>query len=188
MPIGGVTSNTRGSVKTGTFVFVAHANDPGDNVGDYLECNGQNVSRAVYASLFTKLGVTWGAGDGVSTFTMPDARRRSPVGMGGAGTGTLGNAVGNVGGAETHALSTAELAVHGHGQTGGISANHTHDMGGSYQDNAAGSGNTPVLTQSGSASTGTVSADHTHTVNNAGSGTAHNNIHPAYICGVWIKT
>lgn len=69
----------------------------------YLNCNGANVSRATYADLFAAIGTTWGVGDNVTTFGLPDLRRRVAVGSGGTGTGTLGNAVGNTGGAETNA-------------------------------------------------------------------------------------
>jgi microcystin-dependent protein len=108
----------------------------------FLLCDGSNVSRATYAALFAAIGTTWGAGNGTTTFGVPDFRRRVAVGSGGSGTGTLGNAVGNTGGAETHTLTTAELAAHAHtGTTGNESANHTH-----------------------SGTTGTQSANHTHTV------------------------
>ena len=72
----------------------------------YLGCGGSNVSRATYAALFTAIGTTWGVGDGSTTFGLPNFSRRAAVGSGGTGTGTLGNAVGNTGGAETHTLST----------------------------------------------------------------------------------
>lgn len=38
----------------------------------YLRCNGQTVSRVTYAQLFAAYGTTFGAGDGVSTFTLPN--------------------------------------------------------------------------------------------------------------------
>jgi len=38
----------------------------------YLYCNGQSVSRTTYATLFDVIGTTWGAGDGSSTFNIPD--------------------------------------------------------------------------------------------------------------------
>jgi hypothetical protein len=41
---------------------------------DYLECNGAAVSRTTYAALFAKLGTTYGAGDGSTTFNVPDLR------------------------------------------------------------------------------------------------------------------
>jgi microcystin-dependent protein len=40
----------------------------------YLECNGAAVSRTVYAGLFAKIGTTYGAGDGSTTFNLPDLR------------------------------------------------------------------------------------------------------------------
>lgn len=74
----------------------------------YLECNGQAVSRTTYASLFATLSTTWGAGDGSTTFNVPDLRRRTTVGAGGTSTATLLNSVGSVGGSETHVLSANE--------------------------------------------------------------------------------
>ena len=41
---------------------------------DYLECNGAAVSRTTYAALFAKIGTTFGAGDGSTTFNVPDLR------------------------------------------------------------------------------------------------------------------
>ena len=49
----------------------------------WLECNGQAVSRTTYAALFAELGVTWGSGDGSTTFNVPDKRGAAAVGMGG---------------------------------------------------------------------------------------------------------
>lgn len=40
----------------------------------YLSCNGALISRAVYSSLFSAIGTLYGAGDGVSTFALPDLR------------------------------------------------------------------------------------------------------------------
>lgn len=40
----------------------------------YFECNGQAVSRATYSSLFAILGITYGEGNGSSTFNVPDLR------------------------------------------------------------------------------------------------------------------
>jgi microcystin-dependent protein len=38
----------------------------------WLACDGSAVSRTTYADLFTAIGTTWGAGDGSSTFALPD--------------------------------------------------------------------------------------------------------------------
>ncbi len=40
----------------------------------YLECNGQAVNRTQYAELFTAIGVVYGAGDGTTTFNLPELR------------------------------------------------------------------------------------------------------------------
>lgn len=45
-----------------------------------LVANGSNVSRTTYAKLFEVIGTVWGAGDGSTTFTLPDARWRAPWG------------------------------------------------------------------------------------------------------------
>lgn len=37
----------------------------------YIEANGAAVSRATYSALFAKYGVTFGAGDGLTTFNLP---------------------------------------------------------------------------------------------------------------------
>lgn len=40
----------------------------------WLLCNGTNVSRTAYASLYAAIGTNWGAGDGSTTFNLPDCR------------------------------------------------------------------------------------------------------------------
>lgn len=40
----------------------------------WLECNGGAISREAYADLFNAIGTTWGFGDGVLTFNLPDLR------------------------------------------------------------------------------------------------------------------
>jgi microcystin-dependent protein len=40
----------------------------------YLKANGALVSRATYAALFAAIGTTFGAGDGSTTFALPDLR------------------------------------------------------------------------------------------------------------------
>jgi hypothetical protein len=40
----------------------------------WLMCTGQVVSRTTYAALFAAIGTTYGAGDGTTTFKLPDLR------------------------------------------------------------------------------------------------------------------
>lgn len=44
----------------------------------WLLCDGSNVSRATYALLFTKIGILYGAGDGINTFTLPNLNGGTP--------------------------------------------------------------------------------------------------------------
>ena len=119
--------------------------------GRWRECNGQNVSRTTFAALFAAIGTAWGAGNGSTTFSLPDLRRRVPVGKGGTGTTQLGNAVGNLGGAEhiahTHGVSgttggpsATALALFLPGALG-ASTTHTH----SFSVTSGGSSNTANL-------------------------------------------
>lgn len=48
----------------------------------WLPCNGQAVSREAYPKLFIRYGTSFGAGDGTTTFNLPDARNRALVGSG----------------------------------------------------------------------------------------------------------
>ena len=89
----------------------------------FLECNGQTVSRSTYSALFAIVGTTYGAGDGSSTFLVPNLQDNVAVGKsnnkalastGGANTVAV-TATGNVGGSTANAtLSTAQLASHSH--------------------------------------------------------------------------
>lgn len=46
----------------------------------WLLCQGQAISRATYAELFGVIGTSFGAGDGSTTFNVPDLRDRFPEG------------------------------------------------------------------------------------------------------------
>lgn len=46
----------------------------------WFECNGQAISRTTYASLFAAIGVVYGAGNGTTTFNVPDMRGEFPRG------------------------------------------------------------------------------------------------------------
>ncbi len=40
----------------------------------FLKCNGAAISRTTYAALFAVMGTLYGAGDGSTTFNLPDLR------------------------------------------------------------------------------------------------------------------
>lgn len=86
----------------------------------WLLCDGAAVSRTSYASLFAVVGTTYGAGDGSTTFNVPNMKDRVPVGAGTSHTlGATGGAAaqtpaGSVSVANT-SLTTAQLPAHNHG-------------------------------------------------------------------------
>ena len=65
-----VHAGAAGGRFAGEVAFFATAAAP----AGWLICNGQTVSRSTYADLFAAVGELWGAGDGVSTFRVPDLR------------------------------------------------------------------------------------------------------------------
>jgi hypothetical protein len=160
--------------------------------GGLLAANGQAVSRTGKVDLFNVFGIAYGAGDGSTTFNLPNAQDtgrylRSYV----PGTTTVGTTQSNVIIAHTHTFSGTsgnESVTHTHtttATTGTESANHVHDTssltdsslglgygyfgGGTLVTRYTGSLSVPSSTQSAlhthsfSAASGTESANHTHT-------------------------
>lgn len=77
----------------------------------WLLCYGQQVGRTEYPELFRVIGTRAGAGNGSSTFNVPDLRGRVVYGQGAADfTQTVGATVGET----HHQLTVAELPAHGH--------------------------------------------------------------------------
>jgi microcystin-dependent protein len=60
----------RGQVPAGTVSAFAGATAP----DGFLLCNGGAISRAIYSDLFVAIGTTYGAGNGTTTFNLPDLR------------------------------------------------------------------------------------------------------------------
>jgi microcystin-dependent protein len=119
------TPNIVSSTPVGALMNYAGATAP----PHWLMCNGQLVSRTTYALLFAVIGTTYGAGDGLATFGLPDLRGRTMAGldnMGGAAaagrmtanSGTPGTTLGGVGGNEM-------LQSHAHGV---YDPQHTHTI------------------------------------------------------------
>jgi phage-related tail fiber protein len=61
---------TPSGIPTGQIIHVALSSAP----TGYLKANGAAVSRSTYAALFAAIGTTFGAGDGSTTFNVPDLR------------------------------------------------------------------------------------------------------------------
>ena len=63
-----ISTDIKVSSPTGTIVAFGTGTAP----QGFLPCNGAAVSRTTYANLFSVIGTTWGAGDGISTFNLPN--------------------------------------------------------------------------------------------------------------------
>ncbi|MFX7294377.1 phage tail protein [Acinetobacter baumannii] len=63
----------------GTILYLATANIPAGY--KLIKANGAAISREVYADLFAVIGTTYGVGDGVLTFNVPDGRAEFPRGL-----------------------------------------------------------------------------------------------------------
>lgn len=82
--------------------------------GGWLRCDGSAVSRSTYSALFAVIGTAYGAGDGSTTFNLPDITDRFPRGS----FTTSGQ--GFQGGQDDITLTATQLPAHTH------SMNHDH--------------------------------------------------------------
>ena len=116
IPVGGVTQyagNTSPSV-------------------NYAICDGTAVNRTTYATLFARIGTTYGVGNGSTTFNLPNLKGKVPVGL--DSTQTEFDTLGETGGAKTHTLTIAQIPSHLHivdppsanFTSGNNSVDHTH--------------------------------------------------------------
>ncbi|MGE5476572.1 MAG: phage tail protein [Bacteroidales bacterium] len=133
----------------------------------WLLCDGAAVSRTTYARLFGVLGTAFGAGDGSTTFNLPDLRGRTAIGAG-TGSGLSARTLGGKVGAETHTLVFAEMPSHSHTYTAHTRADQCAALGGDVAN-----------TQSGIVSTAT---------NYVGGSGAHNNMQPSLVLNFIVKT
>ncbi len=163
----------------------------------WLLAAGQAVSRSTYATLFGILGTRYGSGDGSTTFNLPDLRGRVTAGkddMNGtaanrltsAASGVAGTTLGGAGGAQTHTLTIAQLANHGHGI---VDAGHTHPWGNHAQGFALTPGNFGSFAQGGPdpSALSTANAYTGISIQNNGGNQAHNNVQPTIIMNKIIK-
>jgi microcystin-dependent protein len=135
----------------------------------WLLCQGQAVSRTTYSRLFTICSTNFGAGDGSTTFNVPNLKGNVPVGL--DSSQTEFNTLGKTGGEKTHTLNTTEIPSHDHQVTanGGYYA-----FGGTSGNPASGSG---YGTQLSGLRTGAT-----------GGGGAHNNLQPYITLNYIIRT
>ena len=153
----------------------------------YLLCAGAAVSRTTYAALFAIIGTTFGAGDGSTTFNLPDYRDRMPIG---AGTSYSVNTKGG--------SKDAIVVAHTHSGTTTANGAHNHLV---YGEDATGSPNGGAYNELGDVAnagaanayfsrTTSTASDHTHTftTNSTGSSGTDANLPPYIGIQFIIKT
>lgn len=85
----------------------------------WLFCDGQSISRTDYSDLFNTIGTMYGAGNGNSTFNLPNLQDRFPM-------GNNNNNLGAIGGANSVTLSSDKLPSHSHAVTVSSNGEHSH--------------------------------------------------------------
>ena len=104
-------------------------------------CDGAALSRATYPSLFAVIGTLHGAGDGTTTFNVPDYRGRFLRGVDG-GTGrdpdAGGRTAANPGGSTGDAVGSVETAMYASHSHAITDPGHDHDMTFARDYNTAG--------------------------------------------------
>ena len=173
--------NNMDAVPVGTILSYGSSSAP----TGYLNCDGSAVSRTIYADLFTIIGTSYGAGDGSTTFNLPNLKGKVPVGLNSSDSDF--NSLGKSGGNKTHShtqnsttgsttLTAAQSGVPAHSHT--LSGTGTHGHTGITIDGVA------VSVNNGTSATGygvsitdgkkysqlqvsSTNSGHTHTINDS---------------------
>jgi microcystin-dependent protein len=193
--LGGTLISTLNFPPTGSITMYGGSSAP----AGWLRCDGTAISRATYPALFSIISTQYGAGNGSTTFNLPNLQGRFPLG----GTSTRGA----TGGEENVTLTESQIPSHRHsGTTNGQSANHNHGvyvgmtMADGYLDtrfNFAGgtSGSnqgygTNLQDYINNTALSPANSDHNHSFDTGytGGGTSHNNMPPYQVVDYIIKT
>jgi microcystin-dependent protein len=121
----------------------------------WLICDGTLVPRGAFPALFDVIGTTYGAGDGATTFALPDLVGRFPLGE------SSSRPLGAKGGAEEIVIGLNHLPQHKHPMP------HTHNMNHDHTINARTNGAAGANPDRVAAGSGTTDLDPDNTaVNN----------------------
>ncbi|APQ13411.1 hypothetical protein BJP27_18605 [Pseudomonas oryzihabitans] len=146
--------------RAGAIEYFARSSAP----NGYLKANGAAVSRTTYATLFAAIGTTFGAGDGSTTFNLPDLRGEFIRGWDDSRGVDSGRTFGS--------LQSGQNASHSHTATASNAGAHSHTTS-VKADRAAGEGNAVFGDENwyGDLSLPSSTAgDHTHNISIAASG------------------
>jgi len=156
--------------------------------GGWLLCDGAAVSRTTYAALFAVIGTAYGAGNGSSTFNVPDLRGRIPVGRDSGQTEF--DVLGETGGEKAHKLTPAEMPTHSHGAPSGyfyVESNIGTMRRTATVTNAGSSGEDGVWRQRVAETSGGGGGGSPLGTANTGGDGVHNNLQPYVVTNHIIK-
>ena len=140
---------------------------------NWLICDGSAVSRTEYSELFNVIGTFFGAGDGKTTFNLPNIKGKTIVGLDNSDTDF--NAIGKVLGEKTHTLTVAEIP------------SHNHSMGSFNQYNDGTGGSFAESEKVGRTTSGADGSKGINPIFNTGGSKEHNNIQPSFVGCYIIK-
>lgn len=127
---------------------------------NWLLCDGREVSRETYSELFAAIGTIWGAGDGSTSFNLPDFTDKFTLGAGGDVD------LAETGGEKEVTLTVAHIPPHNHS---------------SLVYNSTGFGG-QIASSNG---TGGNRDGESYNIGNTGGGQAHNNM-PPYVGSYYV--
>jgi microcystin-dependent protein len=116
--------------------IIMHMGDTSTIPPGYLVCDGSAISRAAYQNLFNVLSAIWGAGDGSTTFNIPDCRGFFPRGqsLGSGSDPDAGTRSGpNSSGDSMGTYQSYTYQTHNHGDYG-----HSHPFSAAYNQGSQG--------------------------------------------------
>lgn len=131
----------------------------------FLKANGAAISRSTYSALFAKIGTTYGAGDGSTTFNLPDLRGYFPRAWDDGRGVDAGRAIGSTQADQnlSHTHTTDSQGSHNHSISKGSGS------GGETAITVGAGHRSVTLTLGGHVST---AGDHAHNVVASGGGEA----------------
>jgi microcystin-dependent protein len=138
----------------------------------YLLCDGSEVSRSTYFSLFAVIGETYGEGNGSTTFNLPNLKGRFMVGL--DSTQIEFNTRGEIGGTKTETLSIEQMPSHDHAGTTSAGGDHNHGGNTTSGGDHNHGGNTTSGGDHNHGGTTSTDGSHNHTVTNTVQKTGNN--------------
>lgn len=183
----------------GSIIYYSGASIP----TGYLDPDGSAVSRSTFADLFGIVSTGYGAGDGSTTFNLPNIKGRVIAGydvaaslLTTAGSGVDSSTLGAIGGVQNHVLTVAQLPPIVSTNTGAIALTVTPNVAtGRATNNSTsfvGGGSVSFFYADTSASvlssaTGTLAIGAVAVTSNNTISSAHPNVQPTIILRVAIK-